>query len=79
VIVTGGSRTPPDAAIAAAAAIAAYYSAGRHAGKVAVDITRRKHVRKVRGGRPGQVTYTNERTLTVTPAVPVPAGPGSDV
>jgi predicted ribosome quality control (RQC) complex YloA/Tae2 family protein len=79
VIVTGGSRTPPDAAITAAAAIAAYYSAGRHAGKVAVDITRRRHVRKMRGGRPGQVTYTNERTLTVTPAVPVPAGPGSDV
>jgi predicted ribosome quality control (RQC) complex YloA/Tae2 family protein len=78
VIVVGGSGRPPEAAVAAAAAIAAYYSAGRHAGKVPVDITRRKHVRKMRGGRPGQVTYAQERTVTVTPAIPTPGARESD-
>ncbi|MDR7418036.1 MAG: NFACT family protein [Armatimonadota bacterium] len=70
VVVVGGSGRPSDAAIATAAAIAAYYSAGRQAAKVPVDVTLRKHVRKIRGGRPGQVTYTNERTLTVAPGLP---------
>lgn len=68
VILTG--RGPREDAIAAAAAVAAYYSAGRLAGKVPVDVTQRKHVRKVRGGRPGQVTYANERTLLVAPGLP---------
>jgi predicted ribosome quality control (RQC) complex YloA/Tae2 family protein len=61
---------PDDAAVAAAAAIAAYYSAGRAAGKVPVAYTRRRFVRRVRGGRPGQVQITNERTIRVTPALP---------
>jgi predicted ribosome quality control (RQC) complex YloA/Tae2 family protein len=64
---------PSDEVIATAAAVAAYYSAGRHAAKVPVDVTRRKHVRKVRGGSPGQVTYTHERTLMVAPALPAAA------
>jgi len=59
-----------DAAVDAAARVAAYYSAGRDAAKVPVDVTRRRHVRRVRGGRPGQVTYTNERTLMVAPGLP---------
>jgi predicted ribosome quality control (RQC) complex YloA/Tae2 family protein len=68
VILTG--RGPREEAVAAAAAVAAYYSAGRRSGRVPVDVTRRKHVRKVRGGRPGQVTYANERTLMVAPGLP---------
>jgi predicted ribosome quality control (RQC) complex YloA/Tae2 family protein len=70
VIVPIGHRRPPNETIAAAAAIAAYYSAGRHAGKVPVDVTERKHVRKVRGAPPGQVTYGHERTLVVAPGLP---------
>jgi len=73
VILTGGRGAPPPSVVAAAAAIAAYYSAGRNAGKVAVDITRRRYVRRIRGGRPGQVTYRGERTLVVTPGLPVAA------
>jgi predicted ribosome quality control (RQC) complex YloA/Tae2 family protein len=72
VIVTGSRTTPPESTITAAAAIAAFYSAGRESAKVAVDVTARRHVRRARGGRPGQVHYTNERTLVVTPARPAP-------
>jgi predicted ribosome quality control (RQC) complex YloA/Tae2 family protein len=63
---------PDEAAVAAAAAIAAYYSAGRASGKVPVAYTQRRFVRRVRGGRPGQVQITNERTVRVTPALPSP-------
>jgi predicted ribosome quality control (RQC) complex YloA/Tae2 family protein len=68
VIVTGPRGAPPEQAITAAAAIAAFYSAGRESAKVPVDVTARKHVRRIRGGRPGQVHYSQERTVLVTPA-----------
>jgi predicted ribosome quality control (RQC) complex YloA/Tae2 family protein len=69
---------PSEAAIQAAAQTAAYYSAGRQSGQVAVDAVERKHVRKPRGAPPGAVTYTEERTLVVSPALPpaIPAGEG---
>ncbi len=70
VIVTGGGGQPADAVIEAAARIAAYYSAGRGSAKVPVDVTRRRFVRRIRGGKPGQVHYSNERTLTVPPGLP---------
>ncbi|MER3437226.1 MAG: hypothetical protein C4346_06340 [Chloroflexota bacterium] len=53
--------------IAAAAALAAYYSAARGSGSVAVDVTRRRYVRKIKGAGPGMVTYRNERTIAVRP------------
>jgi predicted ribosome quality control (RQC) complex YloA/Tae2 family protein len=53
--------------VAAAAALAAWYSAARESGAVEVDVARRRHVRKLKGGRPGMVTYRNERTLRVQP------------
>jgi len=63
---------PPagDQDIEAAAGVAAYYSAARASGKVPVDVTQRRFVRRVRGGRPGQVHYTDERTLIVAPGLP---------
>jgi predicted ribosome quality control (RQC) complex YloA/Tae2 family protein len=70
VIITGGRGEPAETTALAAASIAAHYSSGRRAAKVPVDITKRKHVRRIRGGRPGEVSYTNERTVTVTPALP---------
>jgi len=80
VILRTGGRRPPEAAVRAAAAVAAYYSRGRGAARVAVDVTERRHVRRLRGGRPGMVTYTGERTLTVEPALPagapIPPRPG---
>ncbi|MGH2549146.1 MAG: Rqc2 family fibronectin-binding protein [Thermomicrobiales bacterium] len=57
-----------DETIEAAARIAAFYSASRSSGQVEVDITRRRHVRKIKGAGPGMVTYRNERTIAVRPA-----------
>jgi len=53
--------------IEAAARLAAWYSAGREGARVEVDVTRRRHVRKIKGVRPGLVTYRNERTIAVRP------------
>jgi predicted ribosome quality control (RQC) complex YloA/Tae2 family protein len=50
-----------------AAALAAHYSGSRGSGLVDVDVTRRKHVRKIHGAGPGMVTYRNERTIAVRP------------
>lgn len=56
------------ATIEAAAALAAWYSAARESNAVEVDIAPRRHVRKIKGSRPGMVTYRNERTIRVRPA-----------
>ncbi len=69
-ILIGSRGQPSDVAIETAAGIAAYYSAGRGASRVPVDVTRRRFVRRIRGGRPGQVHYSQERTLTVSPRLP---------
>ncbi len=65
-------RTPATAenaeTIEAAASLAAWYSAARESGAVEVDIARRRHVRKIKGARPGMVTYRNEHTIRVHPA-----------
>jgi predicted ribosome quality control (RQC) complex YloA/Tae2 family protein len=63
-----GSAAPET--IEKAAALAAYYSSGQGATTVEVDTTRRRHVRKVKGGQPGLVTYHDERTLRVRPLSP---------
>lgn len=70
VIVKTSGPEPHDEAVEAAARAAAYYSAARGSGKVQVDVTRRRFVRRVRGGRPGEVHYTHERTLVVVPRHP---------
>ena len=57
-----------DRFLEAAARLAAYYSPAREATAVEVDITERRHVRKIKGGSPGLVTYRNERTVRVAPA-----------
>jgi len=70
VILRTGGRGPTEAEIAAAASAAAYFSAARAAGYVAVDYTERRFVRKPRGGRPGMVTYERERTVQAVPRLP---------
>ena len=75
VIVRTNGREPPAPILAAAAGVAAYYSQGRSAGRVPVDWTLRKHVRKIRGGPPGLVSYVNERTIEVAPRPPLGLGP----
>ena len=56
-----------DDTIERAASLAAWYSDGRNATAVPVDVTERRHVRKIKGAGPGMVTYRNERTLNVRP------------
>jgi predicted ribosome quality control (RQC) complex YloA/Tae2 family protein len=68
VIRTAGGHAPPtDDDILAAAALAAGQSRAAAAGKVEVDYTRRKFVRKQGKGRPGLVWYTDFKTVLVTP------------
>jgi predicted ribosome quality control (RQC) complex YloA/Tae2 family protein len=67
VIVKNDGRPIPDEVIQRAARLAAYYSAARGDTSVEVDVTQRRYVRPIRGGRPGMVTYKNEQTLTVRP------------
>jgi predicted ribosome quality control (RQC) complex YloA/Tae2 family protein len=62
-----GDREAALSEIERAAELAAFHSRGRQAGKVAVDYTERKHVRKQRGAAPGLVWYTDARTITVVP------------
>jgi predicted ribosome quality control (RQC) complex YloA/Tae2 family protein len=69
-VILKASGTPSEAAVAAAAQVAAYYSEGRTAAQVAVDVLPRRHVRKARGTAPGAVLYEGERTLRVAPALP---------
>lgn len=67
VIIKNDGRHIPDEVIDEAASIAAYYSKRRNDGKVPVDITRCKYVKKIKGAGQGMVTYRNERTLTAIP------------
>lgn len=52
------------------AAVAAWHSKARGSGLVPVIVAERKHVRKVKGGRPGSVIVERERVLTIPPADP---------
>lgn len=56
-----------DEVLLRAAGIAAYYSDGKHGSKVDVDYTLVKFVKKIPSSLPGQVTYTNYKTVTVEP------------
>ncbi len=56
-----------DSDLETAAALAAFYSSQRAGSKVDVDYTPVKNVKKIPGGRPGMVTYSGFRTLTVEP------------
>lgn len=57
----------PENTLHEAAMLAAYFSQARDSSRVPVVFTRRKHVRKPHGGRPGMVLYEQEKTLFVTP------------
>lgn len=67
VIIKTDGRPIPESVIERAAAMAAYYSAKQNEGKVIVDVTYRRYVKKIKGAGPGMVTYRNEETRTVAP------------
>lgn len=67
VIVKSDGRAVPDSVIEQAAGLAAYYSASRGESRAPVDVTERRHVRKIKGAAVGMVTYRNETTRMVSP------------
>ena len=67
VVISAERKTADEATLYEAAAIAAYYSAARSDGKVPVDYTHIKNVKKPPGARPGMVIYTDYKTIPATP------------
>ena len=63
VIVRCDGLEPPETTLEQAASLAVYYSQGRDSGKVPVDYTMVRFVRKPSGAMPGKVIYTDYKTL----------------
>ena len=62
---TGQERPSFQRSVEQAACIAAYYSQGRDSGKLPVDYTMVRFVRKPSGSLPGKVIYTDYRTIII--------------
>ncbi len=59
-------KTPlPQKTLQEAAQLAAYYCKVRANRKIEIDYTQRKYVRKIKGGEPGQVIYSQNKTILV--------------
>ena len=67
VILCTDDTQPDEQSLYEAAVLAAWYSQGRESGKVTVDYTPVKFVKKPAGIRPGMVVYTVYRTMQVEP------------
>jgi predicted ribosome quality control (RQC) complex YloA/Tae2 family protein len=67
VILRNPGRDPSPQIIEAAARLAAAHSALREELRADVVYTPRRHVRKIAGAAPGQVTYRGETTVSVRP------------
>lgn len=67
VIIKNDGRNIPEDVIEQAASLAAYYSSLRGEGRVPVDVTRIKYVKKIKGAGQGMVSYRNESTRTAIP------------
>jgi hypothetical protein len=74
VIRTAGAREVPDEDVRFAAGLAAAWSRAPVGEPVEVHVARRKHVRKAKGGPPGQVTVRKSWTVRVV----TPRAPSSD-
>jgi predicted ribosome quality control (RQC) complex YloA/Tae2 family protein len=67
VIIRTGGKPPAPQTLRQAAELAATYSQARGATAVPVDYTFVRHVRRIKGGKPGLVHYSGETTLNVRP------------
>lgn len=65
VILRCEGQEPSETALRQAAVLAATFSQGRESGKIPVDYTMLRHVRKPAGAMPGKVIYTEQKTLLV--------------
>jgi predicted ribosome quality control (RQC) complex YloA/Tae2 family protein len=70
VVIRTAGRDVPDETIEQAAAWALWHSRARENAKAPVIVTRRRHLRKIKGGHPGQVRVLQYRSLTVRPQKP---------
>lgn len=61
------SNEPSETTLFEAAQLAAYYSKAGQSASVPIDYTEVRHVKKPSGAKPGFVTYTNQKTLSITP------------
>ncbi len=69
VIIRLNGLPPDELTIEEAASLAAYYSQGRESGKVPVDFTYVKFVKKPSGAKPGMVIYTDYKTIAARPQI----------
>ena len=67
VILCCQGQAVPEEDLLQAARLAAYFSQAKDSANVPVDCAAVRYVKKPAGARPGMVTYTNARTLYVTP------------
>lgn len=67
-IICAEGKEVPDKTLEEAAIIAAYNSKARNTGKVAVDYTAVKNVKKPSGAKPGMVIYETYKTAIVEPS-----------
>lgn len=65
VLIRCEGEAPGETCLQEAAQIAAWYSQGRDAGKIPVDYTMLRNVRKPSGSLPGKVIYSEYKTLIV--------------
>ena len=63
VILRCEGQEPSETALQQAAALAVTYSQGKEGGKIPVDYTMVRHVRKPSGSMPGKVIYTEYKTM----------------
>ena len=68
VILKPGGATG-ESSLEIAASLAAWFSRARQRGKVQVDYTERKYVRSIPGSAVALVTYSNPRTIIVSPGL----------
>ena len=66
VIIRCDGLEPPETTLMQAASLAAYHSQGREAGKIPVDYTMVRNVKKPSGALPGKVIYTEYSSLMVS-------------
>lgn len=67
VVLKNNGKDIDEEVIRFAAELAAGYSKGKNSGKVPVDYTKVKYVRKTKGLKPGLVLYSNYKTIYVKP------------
>jgi predicted ribosome quality control (RQC) complex YloA/Tae2 family protein len=70
VVIRNGGQAVGDETLQMAAQLAAYFSSRRGERAVPVAFTQRRFVTRMAGGRPGQVHFRNEETVTAAAELP---------